>query len=528
MRRKIVYIITPMVTFPITGRRLEDNDKDMEENMNDESKSQETEQPLNQVIAARMAKLEQLKAMGINPFPYRFQRDSNTRQALDNFDQLVEKQAVLSMAGRIMTVRVMGKAAFFHFQDEFGPLQGYVKKDIIGEQLWALFGLLDIGDIVGLTGTLFTTRTGEKTLNVSRFELLTKSLHPLPEKYHGLTDKEARYRQRYADLIVNPEVRETFKLRSKIISAIREFLNREGFMEVETPILQPLYGGGSAEPFTTKHNKLDMDLYLRIADELYLKRLIVGGFDKVWEFCKDFRNEGMDRLHNPEFSMIELYQAYADYTDIMAMFENLLRSVVTTVFGKTEIVYENNRIDFGPPFRRISMLEAIVAHGGPDLTDFDYDRAIKLAKNDGLDTTGLTIHGKVVEAFFEKYAEPHLISPTFIIDFPRDVSPLAKVHRVNPKLVERFEVFIGGMECGNAFSELNDPIDQKQRFLDQGKVAEAGDVEAHRLDEDFIMALSYGMPPTGGLGFGIDRLVMLLTNSHSIRDVIFFPQMRPE
>jgi lysyl-tRNA synthetase, class II len=496
--------------------------------MNDERKPQETEQPLNQVIASRMAKLEQLKAMGINPFPYRFQRDTSTRVAVDNFDQLVEKQAVLTMAGRIMTIRVMGKAAFFHFQDEFGRLQGYVKKDIVGDQLWTLFGLLDLGDIVGLTGTLFVTRTGEKTLNVSAFELLTKSLHPLPEKYHGLTDKEARYRQRYADLIVNPEVRETFKLRSKIIAAIRNHLGREGFMEVETPILQPLYGGGAAEPFVTRHNKLDMNLYLRIADELYLKRLIVGGFEKVWEFCKDFRNEGMDRLHNPEFSMIELYQAYADYTDIMAMFEKLLRDVVTTVHGKTEIVYEGNRIDFGPPFKRISMLDAIVAHGGPDLSDFEYDGAVKLAKEHGIDTAGLPIHGKVVEAFFEKFAEPHLINPTFIIDFPRDVSPLAKVHRANPKLVERFEVFIGGMECGNAFSELNDPIDQKQRFLDQGKVAEAGDTEAHKLDEDFIMALSYGMPPTGGLGFGIDRLVMLLTDSHSIRDVIFFPQMRPE
>jgi len=343
-----------------------------------------------------------------------------------------------------------------------------------------------------------------------------------------LTDKEARYRQRYVDLIVNPEVREVFKLRSKIIGAIRDFLNQRGFIEVETPILQPLYGGGAAEPFVTHHNKLDMNLYLRIADELYLKRLIVGGLEKVWEFCKDFRNEGMDRLHNPEFSMIELYQAYADYSDMMQLFENLLRYTVTTVLGRTTIEYEGQPIDFGSPFRRLTMLDAIKEYGGPDLSDFNYERAVKLAKEAGFDTKDLLIHGKIVEAFFEKLVEPHLISPTFITDFPRDISPLAKVHRHNPHLAERFEIFIGTMECGNAFSELNDPLDQKQRFLDQGKVADAGDTEAHRLDTDFINALSYGMPPTGGLGFGIDRLVMLLTNSHSIRDVIFFPQMRAE
>lgn len=486
------------------------------------------EQSLHSLVAGRIQKLEQIKGKGINPFPYRFERSHTTAEALAQFDTLITAGTEITLAGRIMAIRLMGKALFFHFQDEFGRLQGYLKKDVVGEAIWELFGLLDLGDIVGLTGTMFTTRTGERTVAVKTVELLSKSLHPLPEKWHGLTDKETRYRRRYVDLIANPEVRETFKLRTRIISAIRNFLDQKGFIEVETPILQPLYGGGSALPFVTHHNTLDMALYLRIADELYLKRLIVGGFEKVWEFCKDFRNEGMDRLHNPEFSMIELYQAYADYHDIMELFENLLRHVVKTVFGGTTIEYEGKTIDFAPPFKRIPMLEAIKEHGGPDLSDFDFARAVKLAKERGIDTGGLISHGKVVAAFFEILVQPHLTAPTFIIDFPRDISPLAKVHRQNPKLVERFEAFIFGLECGNAFSELNDPIDQKERFIDQKKAADAGDAEAQPIDHDFINALMYGMPPTGGLGFGIDRLIMILTNSHSIRDVIFFPQMRPE
>ena len=494
----------------------------------DENQNQEPELSLNQLVAARISKMEKLREKGINPYPYRFTRTHTTAQAIEQFDNLAAAGTEVSLAGRIMSIRLMGKALFFHFQDELGRLQGYVKRDSVGDELWNLFGLFDLGDIIGLTGTMFTTRTGEKTVAVKTFQILSKALHPLPEKYHGLTDKEARYRHRYVDLVVNPDVRETFKQRAKIIAAIRGYLNGQGFIEVETPILQPIYGGGTAQPFTTHHNKLDMNLYLRIADELYLKRLIVGGFEKVWEYCKDFRNEGMDRLHNPEFSMIELYWAYADYGDIMELFENLLRHTVTTVFGTTKVEYEGHTIDFGAPFKRLPMLSAITEHGGPDLSDFDYQRALKLAKEHNIDTAGLINHGKVVEAFFEKYAEHHLIEPTFITDFPRDVSPLAKVHRDNPKLVERFEAFIFGLECGNAFSELNDPIDQKQRFMDQKKAADAGDLEAQPIDHDYVHALMYGMPPTGGLGFGIDRLVMILTNSHSIRDVIFFPQMRPE
>jgi lysyl-tRNA synthetase class 2 len=496
--------------------------------MSDRPHNEDSERTIDQIIAGRIQKLEQFRQQGINPYPYRYEVTHTTTRVIEEFDAFVKDETTVRLAGRIMAIRKMGKALFFHFQDEWGRLQGYIKKDTVGDEKWDLFGLFDIGDIVGISGAMFSTRTGEKTVAVHDFEMLSKSLRPLPEKYHGLTDKEARYRQRYVDLFANPEVRQTFRLRSAIIASIREFLNQRGFIEVETPILQPLYGGGMAEPFVTHHNKLDMDLYLRIADELYLKRLIVGGFEKVWEFCKDFRNEGMDRLHNPEFSMIELYQAYADYGDIMALFEDLLRYTVTKVFGGTVIEYEDHRIDFGPPFKRITMLDAIKEKGGPDLSDFDFERAKKLAAEAGIPLQGLIKHGKVVEAFFEKLVEPGLISPTFITDFPRDVSPLAKVHRDNDRLVERFEVFIGAMECGNAFSELNDPIDQKQRFVDQRQSAEAGDAEAHQIDQDFLTSLMYGMPPTGGLGFGIDRLVMLLTNSHSIRDVIFFPQMRPE
>ncbi|MCP4566769.1 MAG: lysine--tRNA ligase, partial [FCB group bacterium] len=496
--------------------------------MSDKPQGTETEQTLNQIIAGRINKLEQIRKLGIEPYPYSYNPTHSTKQALEKYDRLAESETEINLAGRIMSIRNMGKALFFNFQDETGRLQGYVKKNNIGDDPWKLFSLLDLGDIIGVTGTMFTTRTGEKTIAVKTFTLLTKALHPLPEKFHGLTDKETRYRQRYVDLIANPEVRDTFRLRSKIIAAIRGYLEQKGFMEVETPILQPLYGGGIAVPFVTHHNKLDMELYLRIADELYLKRLIVGGFDKVWELCKDFRNEGMDRKHNPEFTMIELYQAYADYHDIMELLEELLRHAVTSAHGVTEIEYEGQLIDFGKPFKRISMIDAIIEEGGPDLSDFDFDRALGEAKKAGMNMAKLINHGKIVESFFDTLVEPKIVSPTFIINHPRDISPLAKALRGEPRLAERFELFIAGMECANAFSELNDPIDQKERFLDQGKVADAGDEEAHQLDHDFINALSYGMPPTGGLGIGVDRIVMIMTGEHSIRDVIFFPQMKPE
>lgn len=494
----------------------------------DENKAESPQIPLDELIEIRRQKIVWLREQGINPYPYRYERTHQNAAAIADFDKLAAGETSIRLAGRIMLKRKMGKAIFADIHDGSGKMQVYVKINNVGEKEFDLFDRLDLGDIIGAEGKLFVTRTGEKTLSVQKFELLTKSLHPLPDKHSGLADKELRYRRRYADLIVTPEVRQTFIRRSRIIKSIREFLGDRGFLEVETPILQPLYGGASARPFMTHHNTLDFDLYLRIADELYLKRLIVGGFDKVWEYCKDFRNEGMDRLHNPEFSMIELYWAYADYQDIMSLFQDLLRQTVYDLNGKYKIQYEEYEIDFEPDFKAVSMIDAIKDKTGIDLLPLDFAGAKQKAKEAGIDGDDLINWGKVVEAFFEHRVEPHLIQPTFIKDFPLEISPLAKIHRDNPKLTERFELYIAGLEMGNAFSELNDPEDQKRRFLAQVEARKAGDEEAQQLDEDFITALSYGMPPTGGLGFGIDRLVMLLTNSHSIRDVIFFPQMRPE
>jgi len=489
---------------------------------------EEPQIPLDELIRIRRDKIGYFRGEGINPYPYRFERSHLISDSISNFERLAADSVVITVAGRIMLKRKMGKAIFADIHDASGKLQAYVKIDNVGEKYFNYFDKLDLGDIVGLEGKLFTTRTGEKTIAVQKFELLSKSIHPLPDKHAGLIDKEMRYRRRYADLISNPEIRQTFIKRSLLIKSIRGFLDAQGFLEVETPILQALYGGASARPFVTHHNTLDMDLYLRIADELYLKRLIVGGFEKVWEYCKDFRNEGMDRLHNPEFSMIELYWAYADYNDIRTLFQNLLRRAVFDLHGKYKIQYEDYEIDFEPEFRTISMIEAIKHHSGIDLMPLDLPQARQKATEIGIDSDELINWGKVVEAFFEAKVEPTLIQPTFITDFPMEISPLAKVHRDNPRLTERFELFIGGLEMGNAFSELNDPDDQKRRFMNQLEQRKAGDDEAQQLDEDYVTALSYGMPPAGGLGFGIDRLVMLLTNSHSIRDVILFPQMRPE
>ncbi len=484
--------------------------------------------PLDELIAIRHRKIADFRKEGVNPYPYRFERTHLVSELIADFDHLVQGETMIKAAGRIMLKRKMGKSIFADLHDITGRIQVYFKIDVVGENAFNLFDRLDLGDIVGVEGTMFVTRTGEKTVRVQKFELLAKATYPLPDKHAGLVDKEMRYRRRYVDLIVNPDVRNTLVKRSRIIKSIRNFLDSRGFLEVETPILQPLYGGASARPFVTHHNTLDMALYLRIADELYLKRLIVGGFEKVWEFCKDFRNEGMDRLHNPEFSMVELYWAYADYNDIMQLFQELLRQVVFELHGKYKIQYEDYELDFEPPFKEISMIDAIREKTGIDFLALDYAAAKAKAKERGFDSDDLKNWGKVVESFFEHFVEPTLIQPTIIKDFPREISPLAKVHRDNPRLSERFELFIANSEMGNAFSELNDPEDQRQRFLDQVAQRQAGDEEAQQYDEDYVLALSYGMPPTGGLGFGIDRLVMLLTNSHSIRDVIFFPQMRPE
>ncbi|UCD18487.1 MAG: lysine--tRNA ligase [Candidatus Zixiibacteriota bacterium] len=497
-------------------------------------KSEQNRQPgepqltLEEIIRTRREKIADLRSDGINPYPYRYSQSHDIKQVRDDFDRLANDQATVRLAGRMMLQRRMGRATFADIHDATGRIQIYVKINNVGKEQFTLFNRLDLGDILGVEGILFVTRTGEKTLQVQKFELLAKSLYPLPDKHSGLTDKEMRYRRRYVDLIVNPEVRETFVRRSRIIRSIREFLDDRGFLEVETPILQPLYGGAMARPFKTHHNTLDVDLYLRIADELYLKRLIVGGFEKVWEYCKDFRNEGMDRLHNPEFSQVELYWAYADYNDIMVLFQDMLKKAVFDLYGTYKITYGEHEVDFEPEFRRLSMIDTVREATGIDLMPLDFKAAKAKAKEAGLEEDGLINWGKVVEAMFDRFIEPNLIQPTFIKDYPLEISPLAKIHRDNVRLTERFELYIAGLEMGNAFSELNDPDDQRARFEAQAEAGRAGDKEAHQFDEDYIRALSYGMPPAGGLGFGVDRLIMLLTNSHSIRDVIFFPQMRPE
>ncbi len=489
---------------------------------------QTVQPPLAELIRNRYNKARDLSAKGVNPYPYKYDRTHSIAEALANFDSFAEEERVIRLAGRIMLKRKMGKVFFADLRDHSERIQIYVKINNVGEELFELFNSVDLGDIVGCEGTLFVTRMGEKTLSVKSLKLLSKALHPLPDKHSGLTDVEMRYRRRYADLIVNPEVRETFARRSKVVQAMRDFFNKREFLEVETPILQPIYGGASAKPFKTHHNKLDMEMYLRIADELYLKRLIVGGYDKVWEYCKDFRNEGMDRLHNPEFSMIEAYWAYADYKDMAELVEDLIREVVHTVHGSYKLTYGDHEIDVEPKFRWVSMIDSIKETCGLDLLDMSYEDARAEAKKMGIEADDLINWGKVVEAVWEHKVEPGLIQPTFITDFPVEISPLAKKHRDNDRLTERFELFIAGQEMANAFSELNDPVDQISRFLQQGKALEAGDEEAQPLDDDFITALTYGMPPTAGLGMGIDRLVMLLTDSHTIRDVLFFPQMKKE
>lgn len=490
------------------------------------STTDEIQIPLAELIKIRYEKIKELTEKGITPYPYRFELTFHIEDALADFDKLAEEQQVLRLAGRVILKRKMGKVFFADIRDSSGRIQIYVKLDNVGKDRFELFNTIDLGDIIGCEGTLFVTKMGERTLNVNSFELLSKALHPLPDKHSGLTDVEMRYRRRYVDLIVNPEVKEIFTKRSKIIQSVREFLNNHDFLEVETPILQPLYGGGNALPFKTHHDKLDMTMYLRVADELYLKRLIVGGYDKVWEIGKDFRNEGMDRLHNPEFTVVELYWAYADYRDMASFFEELLRYVVVRLHGSYKITYGDHEIDFEPRFKWVTMLGSIRDKTGIDFSEMSFEEAKAAAGQFELEEEKLINWGKVVEAVWEATVEPTLIQPTFVADFPMEISPLAKRHRQNPRLTERFELFVAGLEMGNAFSELNDPIDQLQRFLQQGKALKAGDEEAQPLDDDFITALSYGMPPTAGLGFGIDRLVMLLTNQHSIRDVIFFPQMK--
>jgi len=487
----------------------------------------------NELIQQRFKKLAEIGAMGTRPYAGRFDV-STSSQALQNAygqstkEELEQNKIEVTMAGRIVAMRSFGKAGFGHIQDSSGKTQVYVQKNTLGEDRYALFKKLDIGDFIGVKGFLFRTKTNELTVEVEEFTLLSKSLRPLPEKWHGLTDVELRYRQRYVDLIVNPEVKNVFVLRTKIIQAIRSFLNGRGYLEVETPMMQSIPGGATARPFKTHHNALDMDLFLRIAPELYLKRLLVGGFERVYEINRNFRNEGISTRHNPEFTMLEFYTAYADYRDLIEMTEQMISSVARDVIGTLEVAYEGHTINLAPPWKRISFIDSLREAGVPDDVVTDPDRARAYAGKLGASLKGGEPLGKILNEIFEAVVETKLIQPTFITDYPTDISPLSKKRDDNPDFVERFELFVVGRELANAFSELNDPVDQKERFLRQVSEREAGDEEAHQMDEDFIRALEYGMPPAAGEGIGIDRLVMLLTGSSSIRDVILFPQMKKE
>lgn len=496
-----------------------------------------TQQEMNALIKRRHEELEELKNKNQETYAYSYEVDNYSSNIKNNFETLEGKD--VSIAGRIMAIRRMGKASFTHLQDKEGRIQIYLKKDEIGEESYNVFKLLDIGDIIGVSGFVFKTKTGETSVHVKSMKLLAKSIRPIPIAkettdeqgnkvvHDQFTDKELRYRQRYVDLIVNPEVKDVFILRSKIVSAIRKVLDGNGYYEVETPVLQTLYGGAAARPFITHHNALDMKLYMRIADELYLKRLIVGGFDGVYEIAKDFRNEGIDKTHNPEFTMLELYVAYKDYEWMMEFVENMVRTVAMEVFGTTKFNIEGNDVDFGPKWQRVSMTEELKNVTGIDVLADTTEEIKNMLKSKGVTVTGKESKGKLIDELFEVTIQDKLIQPTFVIDYPVELSPLAKQHRSKSGLVERFEGFVLGREICNAFSELNDPIDQMNRFVSQSKMREEGDDEAHQIDEDYVRALEFGMPPTAGLGVGIDRLVMLLTNQPSIRDVILFPHMRP-
>ena len=493
---------------------------------NNENRTEQV-QDLNELLRIRRDKLTELQENGQNPFEItKYDVTAHSKEIIDHFDRFEGK--TVSIAGRMMSKRVMGKASFAHFRDNDGLIQSYIRKDEVGEDVYLGFKKMDIGDIVGIEGTVFRTQHGEVSIRAQKLVLLSKSLRPLPEKFHGLKDMDTRYRQRYLDLIVNPEVKDTFVKRSKIITEIRRFLDGEQFLEVETPVLHTIAGGATARPFITHHNAQNMDMYMRIALELHLKRLIVGGFERVYELGRVFRNEGMDTKHNPEFTLLELYQAYTDYEGMMNLTENLIRTVAQNVLGTTTLVYGDQEIDLGKPFERISMNDVVKKYSGVDFNDITtLEQARAVAKEHHIEYEERHMIGDILNLFFDEYAEKNLVQPTFVTDYPVEISPLAKKKPSNPKLTERFELFILGREHANAFSELNDPIDQKERFEHQVELKKAGDDEAGDMDTDYITALEYGMPPTGGLGIGVDRLVMLLTNSESIRDVLLFPTMKP-
>ena len=492
-----------------------------------EEKNMQPEQDLSELLQIRRDKLAALQERGKDPFQItKYDVTHHSTDVKDSYADLEGK--TVRVAGRMMSKRVMGKASFCHVQDLTGTIQCYVARDSVGEEEYVDFKKLDIGDIIGVEGTVFTTKTGEVSVHATQLTLLSKSLQILPEKYHGITNVDMRYRQRYVDLIMNPEVKDTFVKRSRIISSIRRYLDAQGFMEVETPMLVANAGGAAARPFETHYNALDEDVRLRISLELYLKRLIVGGLEKVYEIGRVFRNEGVDTRHNPEFTLMELYQAYTDYHGMMDLTENLFRYLATEVCGTTKITYGDKVIDLGRPFERLTMIEAVKKYSGVDFDAVkDTDEAKRLADEHHVAYEPRHQKGDILNLFFEEFCEENLIQPTFIMDHPVDVSPLTKRKPDKPDYVERFELFINGWEMCNAYSELNDPIDQRERFKAQDAAAAAGDAEANHTDEDFLNALEIGMPPTGGIGYGIDRLVMLLTNSPAIRDVLLFPTMKP-
>lgn len=491
-----------------------------------EQNNQPKQQDINQLLKVRREKLAELQEAGKNPFKItRYDVDTHTADIKDDFDAYEGRE--VSVAGRLMSKRVMGKASFGNIQDKSGNIQIYVARDDLGEESYKEFKRMDIGDIVGLKGKAFLTKTGEKSIHVTEITLLTKSLQILPEKYHGLTNTDLRYRQRYTDLIMNPEVKDTFIKRSRIISTIRRYLDEQGFMEVETPMLVSNAGGAAARPFETHFNALGEDLKLRISLELYLKRLIVGGLERVYEIGRVFRNEGLDTRHNPEFTLMELYQAYTDYNGMMDLTENLYRYVAQEVLGTTKITYNGIEMDLGKPFERITMVDAVKKYANVDFNEIhSLEEARAVAKEHHIEFEDRHLRGDILNLFFEEYVEEHLVQPTFVMDHPVEISPLTKKKPDNPDYVERFEFFMNGWEMANAYSELNDPIDQRERFAAQDALADAGDEEANHTDEDFLNALEIGMPPTGGIGFGIDRMCMLLTDSPAIRDVLLFPTMK--
>jgi lysyl-tRNA synthetase class 2 len=489
---------------------------------------------LRPLVIQRLRKIEELKKEGVNLFPNDFRAEKTSEDLVNRFgqatpDELKKVKESFSLAGRIMAIRDFGKAAFIHIQDRKGKIQVYVRSDRVGEKSFSHFKRMDIGDFIGIAGAPFRTKTNELTIDAESIRLLTKSMIPLPEKWHGLRDVETRYRQRYLDLLVNPKVREIFIKRTKVIQLVRQFLDTRDFLEVETPMMQPIPGGATARPFKTYHNALDMDLYLRVAPELYLKRLVIGGFERVYEINRNFRNEGISTQHNPEFTMLELYQSYATFEDLIDLTEEMICFIAQNVLGSLALEYQGEKINLSPPWKRITVKDAITQWGDVDSKTLqDYNKALAYSQRLGMPLEKGIPHGKIITEILGEVAEPHLIQPTFITHYPTDVSPLSRRNQEHPDLTDRFELYIGGKELANGFSELNDPVDQRERFIKQLEQGDVGEMEGHRLDEDFLHALEYGMPPAAGEGIGIDRFVMLLADSPSIREVILFPLLRPQ